>query len=143
MRLLIDTNIFLELLHDQLKADEARNLLSSAAGHEMFISGFALHSIGLLLVRQGKESAFRQFVLDMIRNAGVQVLSLPAENMDLAFDAVARFRLDFDDAYQYAIAEKHGLTIVSFDVDFDRTRLGRLTAGIHSPILKRCSPLTQ
>jgi predicted nucleic acid-binding protein len=126
VRLLIDTNIFLELLLNQLKSDEARNLLSSATGHEMFISDFALHSIGLLLVRQGKESVFRQFVLDMILNAGVQVLSLPAENMDLALDAVARFRLDFDDAYQYAIAEKYALTIVSFDGDFDRTARGRL-----------------
>jgi uncharacterized protein len=126
VRLLLDTNIFLELLLDQLKADEVRNLLSSTAGHEMFISDFALHSIGLLLVRQGKESAFRQFVLDVIQNAGVQVLSLPAENMDLALDAVARFRLDFDDAYQYAIAEKYALKIVSFDADFDRTTTGRL-----------------
>jgi predicted nucleic acid-binding protein len=117
VRLLIDT---------KLKSDETRNLLSGTAGHEMFISDFALHSIGLLLVRQGKESVFRQFVSDMILNAGVRVLSLPAENMDLALDAVARFRLDFDDAYQYAIAEKYAFAIVSFDVDFDRTTLGRL-----------------
>ena len=36
-----------------------------------------------------------------------------------------RFRLDFDDAYQYAVAEKYGLAIVSFDADFDRTERGR------------------
>lgn len=56
-----------------------------------------------------------------------------AEDMDLALDAVSRFRLDFDDAYQYAIAGKHELTIVSFDGDFDRTALGRrLPADIAS-----------
>lgn len=32
-----------------------------------------------------------------------------------------RYGLDFDDAYQYSVAEKHGLVIVSFDSDFDRT----------------------
>ncbi len=36
-----------------------------------------------------------------------------------------RFSLDFDDAYQYAVAEKHGLEIISFDADFDRTEIGR------------------
>ena len=33
--------------------------------------------------------------------------------------------LDFDDAYQYALAEKHDLIIVSFDSDFDKTKRGR------------------
>ncbi len=44
-------------------------------------------------------------------------------------EAAQRFNLDFDDAYQYAAAEKYGLTIVSFDADFDRTEQGRKTAG--------------
>ncbi|MFZ8805855.1 MAG: PIN domain-containing protein [Candidatus Calescibacterium sp.] len=38
-----------------------------------------------------------------------------------------RFNLDFDDAYQYVVAEKYNLTIISFDSDFDRTELGRKT----------------
>ena len=38
----------------------------------------------------------------------------------------AKFNLDFDDAYQYSAAMKHGLMIVSFDTDFDRTTEGRL-----------------
>ena len=38
-----------------------------------------------------------------------------------------RFGLDFDDAHQYAVAERYGLTIVSFDSDFDHTELGRKT----------------
>ena len=39
-----------------------------------------------------------------------------------------QFSLDFDDAYQYVAAEKYGLTIVSFDNDFDRTERGRETS---------------
>lgn len=46
-------------------------------------------------------------------------------------DAVAlvaeRFDLDFDDAYQYTVAERRNLTVVSFDSDFDRTDRGRRT----------------
>jgi predicted nucleic acid-binding protein len=33
--------------------------------------------------------------------------------------------LDFDDSYQYAVAQKYGLEIMSFDADFDRTEKGR------------------
>jgi predicted nucleic acid-binding protein len=40
-------------------------------------------------------------------------------------DHAASFSLDFDDAYQYALADKYDLTIVSFDRDFDRTTRGR------------------
>ena len=46
------------------------------------------------------------------------------------FDDVIRaskeFNLDFDDAYQYALAKKYNLKIVSFDSDFDKTDLERL-----------------
>jgi len=38
-----------------------------------------------------------------------------------------RFGLDFDDAYQYVVAARYGLTIISFDTDFDRTEKGRKT----------------
>jgi uncharacterized protein len=38
-----------------------------------------------------------------------------------------RTGLNFDDAYQYVAAEKHDLTLVSFDADFDRTERGRKT----------------
>jgi len=93
VRLLIDTNIVLELLLGQSRSAEARDLMAKTAEHDLFISDFSLHSIGLLLVRQGKPSAFRQFVSDVVANAGVQVMSLPTEDMDLVLAAVSRFRL--------------------------------------------------
>jgi predicted nucleic acid-binding protein len=31
-----------------------------------------------------------------------------------------KFNLDFEDAYKYLVAENFGLTIVSFDSDFDK-----------------------
>jgi len=56
--------------------------------------------------------------------------SSPAEDLAaLAFTkkADAQFQLDFDDALHYATAQKHTLTLVSFDHDFDRTDLARKT----------------
>lgn len=94
--------------------------------HDFFISDFALHSVGLLLIRQRKPEVFREFLSDLISNAGIIQLGLSPTEMEEVIQAAASFRLDFDDAYQYAVAERYGLAIVSFDGDFDRTAKGRI-----------------
>lgn len=127
MRLLLDTNIFLEVILDQEKAKQARELLSKTEEHEFFISDYSLHSIGLLLFRRKQHDVFRQFLADMISNAGVRMITLPAEDMEAVIPAAQRFNLDFDDAYQHTVAEHYRLTIISFDTDFDRTQQGRKT----------------
>lgn len=106
MRLLVDTNIFLEILLSQSHADEAKELLRKVDQHDFFISDFALHSIGLLLLRRRKPEVFRRFLSDMIVDAGVIQLSLSPLEMDEVITAAASFKLDFDDAYQYALAER-------------------------------------
>lgn len=126
MRLLVDTNIFLEILLEQNRAEEAKDLLRKVDQHDFFISDFALHSVGLLLLRQRKPEVFRQFLSDLISNAGIIQLGLSPSEMEEVIQAAASFRLDFDDAYQYAVAERYGLAIVSFDSDFDRTAKGRI-----------------
>jgi predicted nucleic acid-binding protein len=129
VRLLIDTNIVLEVILEQAKAEEAQALLVKTEEHEFFISDYALHSIGLLLFRRKQHHVFQEFVNDMMFQAGMMVASLSVEDMVSVIEAAKRFGLDFDDAYQYAVAEKYGLTIVSFDADFDHTEQGRKTAG--------------
>jgi predicted nucleic acid-binding protein len=47
--------------------------------------------------------------------------------MQKVIQASRRFKLDYDDAYQYALAEKYNLILVSFDSDFDRTKRGKAT----------------
>ena len=127
MRLLLDTNIFLEILLEQERATDARQLLARTAEHSTFISDFSLHSIGLMLFRTNQLTVFQQFLDDILLNAGVRILSLAAEEIGDTVQAAQRFSLDFDDAYQYAIAGRYALTIVSFDGDFDRTDKGRQT----------------
>jgi hypothetical protein len=63
---------------------------------------------------------------DVTGRVGVGLVSLTAREMDSLVDVAAKFNLDFDDAYQYSAAITHGLKIVSFDADFDRTSEGRL-----------------
>jgi len=127
MKLLLDTNIFLEVILDQERAKEARALLSEVKEHEFFISDYSLHSIGLLLFRRGQHEVFRQFLKDMIFGVGVAVIALSAKETEGLIQVAQQFGLDFDDAYQYAVAARYGLTIISFDSDFDRTERGRKT----------------
>ena len=125
MRLLIDTNIFLELLLEQAKAREARNLLEKTHMHQLFVSDYALHSIGLILLRRRQAETFRQFLVDV--RIATTIVSLGLVELEAVIDASTSFNLDFDDAYQYVAAEKLDLSIVSFDADFDRTPRGRQT----------------
>ena len=87
MRLLIDTNIFLEILLDQSRAEEAKELLRKVDRHDFFISDFALHSVGLLLLRQRKPEVFRSFLSDMISNAGIIQLGLSPLEMEEVIEA--------------------------------------------------------
>ena len=137
MRLLIATNIFLEVLLEQDRAEEARQLLTRTEEHEFFISDFSLHSIGLLLFCRQQHDVFRRFLADMLLNAGVGMVALFAREMEAVTQAAQRFNLDFDDAYQYAVAEQYALTIVSLDADFDRTERGRRTPDQVSSSLNR------
>ena len=119
----MDTNVFLELLLEQARSAEARQLLEKIEANEFFVSDYALHSIGMLLFRRKQSEVFRRFLADV--NTSLTMVSLTAKELDRVIDASTGFNLDFDDAYQYTVAGKYDLTIVSFDADFDRTDRGR------------------
>ncbi len=129
MKTLLDTNIFLEVLLGQERADTVKKLLSIGGSDEFYITDFSLHSIGILLFRTKNNAAFNRFVVDMIDGAGIEMLTMPIVEITHVSENAERFNLDFDDAYQYSVAERHGLTMVSFDSDFDRTERKRKTPG--------------
>ena len=124
---LVDTNIWLELLLDQEKAQDVRSFFQVTGGDRINISEFSLYSMGVILTQLKKDDLFKDFISDTLEEAGIRRIRL--ENQDLAklLEVRKEFNLTFDDSYQYVAAQKHGLTIVSFDSDFDRTKLGRKT----------------
>jgi predicted nucleic acid-binding protein len=129
MKALLDTNVFLEILLDQEQAASATTLLAEAGVHEFFLTDYALHSIGLLLFRRRLHQVFTDFVEDMLLGAGVRIATLPSEELSAVSEAARTYGLDFDDAYQYAVAKSLDLALVSFDADFDCTDLARRTPG--------------
>ena len=124
MKLLLDTNIFLEIILDQERASEAKKLLLRTDQHDFYLSDYSLHSVGLLLFRRNQHQMFKEFVQDVILNGGVGVLSLASNEIGDVVQAAQKFNLDFDDAYQYTLAISTNADLVSFDKDFSRTDLG-------------------
>jgi predicted nucleic acid-binding protein len=127
LRLLIDSNIFLEILLDRENKESAKSLLIQIDRHEFYISDYSLQSIGLILFRAGQPEKFTSFVKEMIIEPEIAVPTLLPQNATRIFDTAMAHRLDFDDAYQYAMADVHNLQIVSFDNDFNETPRGKKT----------------
>lgn len=125
MKLLVDTNVFLEILLSDSRSDEAREFLENSNAHELFVSDFALHSIGLLLLRRNLPEVFVQFLEDTIDAIGVKMVYLTEQELRTVVSNASAFDFDFDDAYQYSVAEKYDFTLISFDTDFDRSKRGR------------------
>jgi predicted nucleic acid-binding protein len=123
---LLDTNIFLEYILRRSRVEEVRDFFRRANLSALHISDFSLHTIGVIYLREHKSREFLTFVHEDIIASGIRVISLTTDNFSKITEAANRFHLDFDDAYQYAVAERYGLSIVSFDKDFDRTEKGRL-----------------
>ncbi|MCS7208224.1 MAG: PIN domain-containing protein [Fimbriimonadales bacterium] len=125
MRFLVDTNILLEVLLLQERTQEATDFLNQTPPQDVAISDFTLYSIGIRLFRQGAYTSYEQLVDDLFRNRGIHLVRLPLDQHEQVAQVAQRFGLDYDDAYQYALAELYNLTIISFDADFDRTPRGR------------------
>jgi predicted nucleic acid-binding protein len=124
---LVDTNIWLEVIMEQEKAHEAREFLNKISPKLLYITDFSLYSIGVFLSRRKRYNNFLDFLKDAFEQAGVRLLRLEISEMEIVIQMSSHLKLDFDDAYQYAVAEKYELEIVSFDGDFDRTHRGRKT----------------
>jgi len=114
---LIDTNIFLEILLSQKLKDICKEFLVSNIEH-IYISDFSLHSIGVILFRNNKETVFNKFVKDIIHK--IKILTLSEELYSDLGGVKEEFGLDFDDSYQFKTAEEYGLAIVTQDKDFKK-----------------------
>ncbi|HEY6233137.1 MAG TPA: PIN domain-containing protein, partial [Pyrinomonadaceae bacterium] len=122
-----DTNIWLERLLDQSNAESVGGFLNKIPAEQLYISDFSFHSVCVILTRLGRSQLLTDFIEDVVVPGDLQVLAIPPEQTLQVLEAIDKFNLDFDDGYQYMIAQQNELTIVTFDRDFDKTDLGRMT----------------
>ena len=94
---------------------------------QMAITDFSLHSIGVITTRLKRPDIFTVFLNDICIEGAVNIISLVPKHLQKLVHSMALYHLDFDDAYQYTAADEHGFVLVSFDADFDRTPLKRMT----------------
>jgi predicted nucleic acid-binding protein len=121
-RVLIDTNVFLEVLLEQKRWRLCEDILRKNIG-ESALTDFALHSIGVVLLGRQKSELLQAFLDDiLVHNA---LLTLPSGEFSRLIALHRTHRLGFDDAYQLAVAEHFGLGLITIDRHF---------AGIDSAI---------
>ena len=124
---LVDTNVWLERLLNQDKSDQVGRFLNDVSPRDLFITDFAFHSICVILTRLARTEVLLDFVQDVFVEGAVNVVSIKPSDTHALLEAIDAYKLDFDDSYQYVAAEQNGLTLVSFDNDFDRTNKGKKT----------------
>uniref|UniRef100_A0A7C6EBX0 PIN domain-containing protein n=1 Tax=candidate division WOR-3 bacterium TaxID=2052148 RepID=A0A7C6EBX0_UNCW3 len=80
-----DTNIILEFLLDQTKADEVEQLFLHIPSEHLYRSEFSLYSIGLVLLRRKLYDSFLSFIEDLLITGGVGLVRLSVEDIKTAF----------------------------------------------------------
>jgi uncharacterized protein len=115
-RVLIDTNIFLEVLLEQKRWKLCEEVLRKHKG-ESALTDFALHSIGIVLLGRQESALFNAFLDDvLVRN---DLLTLPSNEYARLISIHQKHRLGFDDAYQLAAAEHYTLELLTLDRHFE------------------------
>jgi uncharacterized protein len=120
---LIDTNIWIELLLERSNSDDVILMLNNVTGYEMLISDFSFHSIGVIMTKLNKKEEFLNFITDIFNNSSINTISLLPSDMNRLISSMNKYKLDFDDAYQYICVKKYDLKLVTFDKDFNKTDL--------------------
>lgn len=124
--MLIDANIFLEVLLKQEKSNQCKELLNKLISGEVsaVVSTFTIDSILLSMHRNGCSlEEMRQFMRKILRSRGIRFYVLSMKDRMGAFKYIKEYGLDYEDALvlQSAIITKC-TRIVSFDSHFDRVK---------------------
>jgi predicted nucleic acid-binding protein len=127
VRYLVDTNVWLERLLDQDKSDISSKFLNSTPIDSIFVSDFSIHSIGVILSRLKKFEVFEKFLNDLFVNGQIELLSLYSTDLLDVIENIKKHKFDFDDSYQYTVAQKFDLTMVTFDKDFNVKGIKKMT----------------
>jgi uncharacterized protein len=125
---LVDTNIFVEFLLEQDRAEESLRIMERIERGELeaYITSFALHSIAVILDRRKELDLMEKFLERVIQAKGLQVYHTEPIEEKMITALTRTTKLDFDDTLHYFVATKIPATLISFDRWFDKTDLKRI-----------------
>ncbi len=126
---LLETNIWLELLLNQEKADEVKGFLNHIKDSDIYISSFSFYSICIFLSRMNKFDTLISFVNDLSEN-NIEIINTNLLDIQSILEIEKSYNLDFDDALQYYLASSNKITLIGYDKDFEKTPLGRITPDV-------------
>ncbi|MDO8460306.1 MAG: type II toxin-antitoxin system VapC family toxin [Nanoarchaeota archaeon] len=124
--MLIDANIFLEVLLEQQSSGRCKaflNLLKTGE-QKAILTTFSIDSIILSMYRERvKEEKIKIFLRSLSQYKGLKIYSISLRDRFEALDQIKRYNLDYEDAItlQAAISTKCS-SILSFDRHFDRVK---------------------
>lgn len=125
--MLIDSNIIFSLLLKQNDYKNTEKLFDNIAHFnlQIYMTDFAIYSVMLHFHRRNENPAAKIFINTLVQSANFHMYRLqPKELIEcLEIDQ----NLDFDDKLHYYLAKKKNLTLISYDQDFNKTDLKRLT----------------
>jgi predicted nucleic acid-binding protein len=130
--LLIDTNIFLEVMLGQPKRKACVEFLNTVKTGERraAVTDFSLYSIMIILDGRGKLRELDRFLRSLSAYKGLALYSTSLQDKVDAVELAADGEFDVDDAVQYASARKLRVkAVVSLDRDFDNREIPRKAPG--------------
>jgi uncharacterized protein len=125
IRFLVDSNIWLERLLEQDKTSIVSEFLDIIPLDSLYVSDFSIHSIGVVLTRLNKNKIFESFIEDLFINGQLEQLQLDPIDLLEVIKNMIQYGFDFDDSYQFTVASKYDLKIVTFDKDFKKKGIKR------------------
>lgn len=125
--MLIDSNIVFSLLLKQNDYKKTEKFFDAIHHLELKVQilDFALYSATLIFTRRGYHKEIKNFLQILGSHKNISIHRLKPEEI---LESLSRkVNLDFDDKLHYYLAKKKNLTFISYDEDFDKTDLKRLT----------------
>ena len=126
--LLIDTNIFLEVMLAQRKRNACINFLNAVktGKQKAAVTDFTIYSIMIILDGRRKLRELDRFLRSLSTYKGLTLYATSLEDKVNAVELAANGEFDADDAIQYASARSLRVkAIVSLDRDFDNREMPR------------------
>jgi len=127
--LLIDTNIFLEVMLGQTRQHECAAFLTQIRTGEKTaaVTNFSIYSIMIVLAKERKLVELKTFLLSLSAYAGLTIHVPSIHDLIDAAELVTAGRFDVDDGVQYASAKNLSVeAIVSLDPHFDNQEIPRI-----------------